>query len=278
MARIGVLLEDITTVACDAIVNAANSSLLGGGGVDGAIHRAAGPSLVDQCRDIVARQGSCSPGEAVITGAGNLPALNVVHTVGPVWQDNSSKDLDGILSSCYRRSIDLAIENGCESIAFPSISTGVYRYPLERAANVAIETVRKRIAEPDAAEWLKEVLFVCFDPINADIYDGLLVSQNVDERIDGLRDSRLRQATWASDDNEDLKRLIRLGNDVTATDEDGWTALHHAAVHGYIANARLLLNAGADASARTNHGLTAAELASTNQHAKLAKTLEDAAL
>ena len=127
MVQVGVVRGDITRLEVDAIVNAANSSLLGGGGVDGAIHRAAGPSLLAECRQIVARQGGCEPGEAVITGAGDLQARAVIHTVGPVWREGRGDELDPVLASCYRSSLGLADANGLTSIAFPSISTRAAR-------------------------------------------------------------------------------------------------------------------------------------------------------
>lgn len=162
---------DITTVEVDAIVNAANSSLLGGGGVDGAIHRAAGPALLDECRLIIARQGGCDPGSAVITGAGNLPAQAVIHTVGPVWREERATELDEILASCYRSSLDLAASEGLTSLAFPSISTGAYGYPRARAARVAITAVRSFGSEPCSVE---RVIFVCFDDDDAERYEQLL--------------------------------------------------------------------------------------------------------
>lgn len=146
---------DITEQRVDAIVNAANSSLLGGGGVDGAIHQAAGPALVEECRKL----GGCPTGEARITRGHRLPAKWVIHTVGPVWR--GGKDLeDQLLANCYRQSLAVAVENGVRSLAFPAISTGIYGFPLERATHIAIREVRQFL-ENDTS--LEKVVFVCFD-------------------------------------------------------------------------------------------------------------------
>jgi O-acetyl-ADP-ribose deacetylase (regulator of RNase III) len=162
---------DITTLDVDAIVNAANSSLMGGGGVDGAIHRAAGPTLLDECRQIVARQGGCDPGDAVITGAGNLTARAVIHTVGPIWREGRGEELDPVLASCYSTSLRLAADHGHASVAFPAISTGVYGYPKPRAAEVAVAAVRAFVEHDTTIE---RVVFVCFDEESARIYEDLL--------------------------------------------------------------------------------------------------------
>ena len=163
-------LGDITKIGVDAIVNAANSSLLGGGGVDGAIHRAGGRAILDECRKIVERQGGCPTGEAVITTAGNMPARYVIHTVGPVWHGGMNNE-DQLLANAYSNSLRLAVDNGVKTIAFPNISTGVYGFPKERAANIAIEAVRKFLKNDKS---LHEVVFVCFDRENHAIYERLL--------------------------------------------------------------------------------------------------------
>ena len=161
---------DITKIEVDAIVNAANSSLLGGGGVDGAIHRAGGKAILEDCRKIRARQGSCKIGEAVITTAGNLPAQYVIHTVGPVWQNGGQGEKD-LLRRAYYNSLKLAEENNVTSISFPNISTGIYGFPKEQAAPIAIQTVREFVR---AQAIIKKVIFVCFDVGNYAIYHSLL--------------------------------------------------------------------------------------------------------
>jgi O-acetyl-ADP-ribose deacetylase (regulator of RNase III) len=157
---------DITKTAVDAIVNAANTSLLGGGGVDGAIHRAGGPAILEECRKIRAKQGGCEVGQAVITTAGQLPAKYVIHTVGPVWNGGHNGEPE-LLASCYHNSLQLAIENGVQTIAFPNISTGIYRFPKAEAASIAIATVQLFIATDKN---LKEISFVCFDDENYSLY------------------------------------------------------------------------------------------------------------
>ena len=153
-------------------MNAANSSLMGGGGVDGAIHRAGGPAILEDCRKIVAKQGSCKTGEAVITTAGNLPAQFVIHTVGPVW-NNGKKDEAVKLANCYRNSLQLAVENNLISIAFPNISTGIYGYPKKEAAAIAVKTVSDFLEKNSSVQ---KVYFVCFDEENYSIYQSLLTS------------------------------------------------------------------------------------------------------
>lgn len=172
--RLSVTSDDITTLAVDAIVNAANSSLMGGGGVDGAIHRAGGPAILADCREIVAAQGPCPPGEAVVTGAGELPAGLVIHTVGPVWDPGDEEAGKATLASCYRRCLQLGLEHGVRSIAFPNISTGVYRFPKPLAAAVALDTVIDWLeSTPDQS--YADILFACFDDENRDLYEMLVV-------------------------------------------------------------------------------------------------------
>ncbi|NTS42353.1 O-acetyl-ADP-ribose deacetylase [Flavisolibacter sp. BT320] len=169
--RLSVIRGDITKVEVDAIVNAANSSLLGGGGVDGAIHRAGGPAILEECRKIVARQGGCQTGKAVITTAGRLPAKFVIHTVGPVWHGGKKNERE-LLANCYQNSLQLAVNNGCRSIAFPNISTGVYGYPKPEAAAVAVQAVHDFL---NGNKVLEKVIFVCFDEENFRLVEGELV-------------------------------------------------------------------------------------------------------
>ena len=171
-ARMEIVQGDITKIAVDAIVNAANSSLLGGGGVDGAIHRAAGPKLLEECRGL----GGCPTGEARITRGYDLPAKHVIHTVGPVWHGGDRGE-DGLLANCYRHSLRLAAENGIETIAFPSISTGVYRFPIDRACRIALREVRAFLGKKSS---LRKVFFVCFSESDARIYRQALQEPGAD--------------------------------------------------------------------------------------------------
>jgi O-acetyl-ADP-ribose deacetylase (regulator of RNase III) len=149
----------------DAIVNAANSSLLGGGGVDGAIHRAGGPAILEECKQIRARQGGCPTGEVVITTAGNLSAKYVIHTVGPIWRGGSA-DEERLLAACYRNSLRLAAENACRSVAFPSISTGVYGFPIALAARIALRT----LIDETPSLGLTQIRFVLFSKSDYETY------------------------------------------------------------------------------------------------------------
>lgn len=166
MNRIELIMGDITKLKVDAIVNAANSSLLGGGGVDGAIHRAAGPELLAECRAL----NGCKTGNAKITNGYNLSAKFVIHTVGPVWNDGYHEEPE-LLSSCYRKSLKLAVKNGIKSIAFPNISTGIYHFPKTRAANIALETVCDFLKKDQTIE---KVIFCTFDDENYELYRKLI--------------------------------------------------------------------------------------------------------
>ncbi len=169
-ARLSIIQGDITHQATDAIVNAANSGLMGGGGVDGAIHRAGGPAILEECKQIVARQGRLPTGQAVITTAGNMKAGHVIHTVGPIWHGGSRGEQD-LLASAYRESLKLAADNNQSSISLPSISTGVYGYPVDRAARIALKTVVSFLKE---ASSIKEVIFVLFDSHTFETYADTL--------------------------------------------------------------------------------------------------------
>jgi O-acetyl-ADP-ribose deacetylase (regulator of RNase III) len=171
--RLQIIEGDITTLSVDAIVNAANSSLLGGGGVDGAIHRAAGPGLLEECRTL----GGCPPGEARITGGYNLPARYVIHTVGPIWRGGGQGEVE-TLAQCYRNSLALAVEHDIRSIAFPSISTGVYGFPIRRAARIALRTI---LGILDYNALLEQVICVCFSRADYDEY--MAARAAVDPRV-----------------------------------------------------------------------------------------------
>lgn len=167
--NIQIIQADITTLEVDAIVNAANSSLLGGGGVDGAIHRKGGNEILEACKKIRAAQGKCKTGNAVITTAGKLPSNFVIHTVGPVW-NTGGKEKKELLANCYTNSLDLAIQHNIKTIAFPNISTGIYKFPKQLAAEIALKTVSayKHKNEIDT------LYFCCFDQENYDIYQELM--------------------------------------------------------------------------------------------------------
>lgn len=168
---IEVVKGDITKEETDAIVNAANTSLLGGGGVDGAIHRAGGSAILEECRAIRNRQGGCKVGEAVITTGGDLKAKYVIHTVGPVWNDRGEKD-EQLLFNAYTNSLELADENDIESIAFPNISTGIYKFPKALAAEIALRAVTAYL---EKRHTFKTIRFVCFDDENYTIYKELVL-------------------------------------------------------------------------------------------------------
>ena len=168
-ARLEIIVADITTLGVDAIVNAANTSLLGGGGVDGAIHRAAGPGLLAECRTL----GGCETGNAKITRGYRLPAKHVIHAVGPVW-NGGGRGEDELLASCYRRAVELCRANSLASIAFPAISTGVYRFPADRAAGIAVKTVAEALP---SAPSLTRVIFCCFSPDSARLHERAMTSR-----------------------------------------------------------------------------------------------------
>jgi O-acetyl-ADP-ribose deacetylase len=169
-SRIKLQIGDITKITVDAIVNAANNGLLGGSGVDGAIHKAGGTEILEECKKIRAKQGGCKTGEAVITTAGRLPAKYVIHTVGPIWSGGENNE-DLLLANCYENSLKLAVENNIKTIAFPNISTGVYHFPKELAAQIAIKKVKEFLSNNQSIE---EVIFVCFGDENYSIYSQLL--------------------------------------------------------------------------------------------------------
>lgn len=170
MSRISIVKGDITRLEVDAIVNAANSSLMGGGGVDGAIHRAGGPEILEACRAIRNARGGCPPGEAVITTGGKLKAKFVIHTVGPVWNGGAKNEAQ-VLANAYRNSLKLATEKQIRTIAFPNISTGIYGYPKAQAAAVAVRAAKDFLATDQLIE---EVIFCCYDQENFEIYSTLI--------------------------------------------------------------------------------------------------------
>lgn len=167
--KIELLKADITEISADAIVNAANTSLLGGGGVDGAIHRKGGKAILDECIQIRNKQGGCKTGEAVITTAGDLPSKYVIHTVGPVW-NGDKEEKSKLLAECYLNSLNLAVQNKIKTIAFPNISTGIYHFPKDKAAEIAIQTVK----DFDKSVEIEKVIFVCFDDENYQIYKKII--------------------------------------------------------------------------------------------------------
>ncbi len=171
--RLKVIQADITTLDVDAIVNAANSSLLGGGGVDGAIHRKAGPALKEECRAL----HGCETGDAKITKGYKLTARHVIHTVGPVYRGGEAGEAD-LLASCYRRSLDVAAEDECASVAFPAISTGVYGYPRDEAAGIAISATLEALSNATIASVVKEITFCCFDDVGARLHDDALAAKS----------------------------------------------------------------------------------------------------
>lgn len=169
LKQISILKGDITQIVVDAIINAANTSLLDGGGVDGAIHRRGGAAILAECQKIRAKQGGCAVGEAVITTAGNLPAKYVIHTVGPTWL-NGEKNEPILLENAYRNSFKLADYLGLKTIAFPNISTGIYRFPKQLAAQIAFKVINDELKQSQSVQ---EVIFVCFDDENFNIYQSL---------------------------------------------------------------------------------------------------------
>ena len=169
LKHISILKGDVTQIVVDAIINAANTSLLGGGGVDGAIHRRGGAAILAECQKIRAKQGGCAIGEAVITTAGNLPAKYVIHTVGPTWF-NGEKNEPILLENAYRNSFKLADHLGLKTIAFPNISTGIYRFPKQLAAQIAFKVINDELKQSQSVQ---EVVFVCFDDENFNIYQSL---------------------------------------------------------------------------------------------------------
>lgn len=177
--KLELLNGDITKVKVDAIVNAANTSLLGGGGVDGAIHKAGGKQILDECITIRNKQGGCAVGEAVYTSAGNLSANYVIHTVGPVW-NGDKEEKAFLLANCYKNCLNIAERLGATSIAFPNISTGIYHYPKEKAAGIALNTIRQYFEKSNSI--IETVIFICFDEENYKIYEKILNEKNIGDR------------------------------------------------------------------------------------------------
>jgi len=169
-AKLSIIQGDITVQDTDAIVNAANSGLMGGGGVDGAIHRAGGPAILEECRQIVARQGRLPAGQAVITTAGNMKTRHVIHTVGPIWHGGNQGEPE-TLAGAYRESLKLAAANNLSSVSFPSISTGAYGYPVDKASRIALKTIISFLSETTS---VKEVVFVLFDNRTLEAYNNTL--------------------------------------------------------------------------------------------------------
>lgn len=178
--KLRLVVGDITKIRVDAIVNAANSRLAGGGGVDGAIHRAGGPAIMRELDTIRAGKGGCPTGSAVASGAGSLPAKHVFHAVGPIYRDGRHREPE-LLANCYRTCLDLAAEHGVRTISFPAISTGAYGYPLEEAARVALETVAARLREESCP--VKDVLFVLFDQGTYNVYAGIAAERITASRV-----------------------------------------------------------------------------------------------
>lgn len=169
--KIEIIKGDITEIEVDAIVNAANTSLLGGGGVDGAIHRKGGKQILEECVAIRNKQGGCKTGESVYTSGGNLPCQYVIHTVGPVWNEGQSREHE-LLTNCYLNSLKIANQLGLTSIAFPNISTGIYHFPKNEAAKIAIETIKIFLKIDNLS--IQKVIFVCFDEENFNLYNDLI--------------------------------------------------------------------------------------------------------
>jgi len=179
--KIEIVKGDITKMCVDVIVNAANSSLLGGSGVDGAIHRAGGSAILDECKKIRELHGPCNTGDVVITNAGKLNAKYIIHTVGPVW-NNGKNNEEELLKSCYIKSLELAAQYKAESIAFPNISTGVYGYPKEKALMV-VESVIKKVLRDSSFVHLQRIVFVTFDDENYDLYRAASFNSGADESL-----------------------------------------------------------------------------------------------